>query len=61
MSVSTLETEVDLEYTDANMFIGREADSNDSLKKIPETFNSILQSKGVFAATKTMVGLLFSE
>lgn len=40
---------------------GREADSNDAFKKIPETFTSILQSKGAFAATKTMVTLLFSE
>ncbi|KAF2445083.1 hypothetical protein P171DRAFT_485152 [Karstenula rhodostoma CBS 690.94] len=41
--------------------VWRESDSNDSFKKIPETFTSILQSKGVFAATKTMVALLFSE
>jgi len=41
--------------------LGAEADSNDSFKKIPETFTSLLQSKGVFAATKTMVALLFAE
>lgn len=40
---------------------GSEADSNNSFKKIPETFTSILQSKGVFSATKTMVALLFAE
>ncbi|KAF9740012.1 hypothetical protein PMIN06_003437 [Paraphaeosphaeria minitans] len=41
--------------------VWREADSNDSFTKIPETFTSILQSKGAFAATKTMAALLFSE
>jgi hypothetical protein len=40
---------------------GREADNHDSFKKIPETFTSLLRSKGAFAATKTMVALLFSE
>ncbi|KAJ4350271.1 uncharacterized protein N0V89_008892 [Didymosphaeria variabile] len=41
--------------------VWREADSNDSFKKIPATFTSLLQSKGAFLATKTMVALLFSE
>jgi hypothetical protein len=40
---------------------GAEADINDSFKKIPETFTSLLQSKGVFAATRTMVALLFAD
>jgi hypothetical protein len=41
--------------------LGAEADADGSLKKIPETFTSLLQSKGAFAATKTMVALLFTE
>ncbi|KAF2645121.1 hypothetical protein P280DRAFT_514571 [Massarina eburnea CBS 473.64] len=38
-----------------------EADRDNSFKKIPGTFTSLLQSKGAFAATKTMVALLFAE
>ena len=40
------------------MQTGSETDSNDSLKKIPETFNALLKRKSVFEATKTMVALL---
>ncbi|PVH98699.1 hypothetical protein DM02DRAFT_615634 [Periconia macrospinosa] len=38
-----------------------ETDENKSLQKIPETFDMILRSNGAFAATKTMVTLLFGE
>lgn len=41
--------------------LGSEADSNNSFRKIPQTFDSLLQSKGAFAATKTLVALLFAE
>ena len=40
---------------------GTEADTRNSFDKIPETFDMILRSNGAFAATKTMVALLFSE
>jgi hypothetical protein len=41
--------------------IGSEADENENLKKIPDTFNSLLERQGVFEATRTMVALLFAE
>lgn len=46
---------------DTNTCLGSEADGNASLKKIPQTFDSLVQSKGVFEATRIMVALLFSE
>ncbi|KAF2660514.1 hypothetical protein K491DRAFT_621039 [Lophiostoma macrostomum CBS 122681] len=41
--------------------IWSEADENDNLKKIPDTFSSLLERQGVFEATNTMVTLLFAE
>ena len=41
--------------------IGSEADSSNSFEKIPETFAFLLRNKGVFAATRTMVALLFAD
>ncbi|CAI6340019.1 unnamed protein product [Periconia digitata] len=38
-----------------------ETDEGMNFDKIPETFDMLLQSKGAFAATKTMVALLFAE
>lgn len=38
-----------------------EGDGQKSLSKIPETFQSLLQSKGAFQATKAIVALLFSD
>ena len=43
------------------MGLGHEADDRRSLKKIPETFQSLVKSRGVFEAVRVMVGLLFSE
>lgn len=40
---------------------GSEADTSASLKKIPETFNALLESRGVFEAVRIMVKLLFVE
>jgi hypothetical protein len=40
------------------MQTGSETDSNDSFKKIPETFEALLRKKSVFEATKIMVALL---
>lgn len=41
--------------------IGSEADNNDGFRKIPEIFGSLVDSKGMFEATRTIVTLLFSE
>ncbi|KAF2687365.1 hypothetical protein K458DRAFT_429301 [Lentithecium fluviatile CBS 122367] len=57
----TGEAESEISVEPAVPQVWSEADSNNSFKKIPETFTSLLQSKGVFAATKTMVTLLFAE
>lgn len=40
--------------------IGREADDRSSLKKIPATFDKLVEEMGVFEAMGIMVGLLFS-
>lgn len=40
---------------------GSEADDANSFKQVPETFTSLLESKGVFEATKVMIALLFSK
>lgn len=39
---------------------GREADDRGSFKKIPATFDRLVEEMGVFEAIKTMVGLLFT-
>ncbi|KAF2199845.1 hypothetical protein GQ43DRAFT_442099 [Delitschia confertaspora ATCC 74209] len=36
-----------------------EADERNALKRIPETFNTLVNERGVFEATKVMVALLF--
>lgn len=38
-----------------------EADIGDSLKKVPETFASLLRTKGAFEATRIMAALLFAK
>jgi hypothetical protein len=43
------------------MMIGSEADDTASLKKIPQTFDSLVEGRGVFEATRIMVGLLFIQ
>lgn len=40
---------------------GSETDTSASLKKVPETFASLLRSKGAFEATRVMVALLFAQ
>lgn len=39
----------------------KEADASDTFRKIPETFDSLLRTKGAFEATRIMVALLFSQ
>lgn len=41
--------------------VWQEADASDAFRKIPETFNSLLSTKGAFEATRVMVALLFSQ
>lgn len=41
--------------------VWKEADANDTFSKVPETFDSLLRTKGMFNATKIMVALLFSQ
>lgn len=41
--------------------VWKEADASETFRKIPETFTSLLQAKGVFEATRIMVALLFSS
>lgn len=38
-----------------------EADTAESLKKVPETFASLLRTKGAFEATRIMTALLFAK
>ncbi|KAF1959788.1 hypothetical protein CC80DRAFT_405926 [Byssothecium circinans] len=57
----TGEAESDIGVKAAVPEVWTEADSDNSFRKIPETFNSLLQSKGAFAATKTMIALIFAE
>ncbi|KAF2244507.1 hypothetical protein BU26DRAFT_492158 [Trematosphaeria pertusa] len=57
----TGEAESEIRVEPAVPQVWSEADSNNSFRKIPQTFDSLLQSKGAFAATKTLVALLFAE
>ncbi|KAF3007366.1 hypothetical protein E8E13_000155 [Curvularia kusanoi] len=41
--------------------VWKEADANDAFSKVPETFDSLLRTKGVFNATKIIAALLFSQ
>jgi hypothetical protein len=38
-----------------------EADAANTFAKVPETFASLLQSRGAFEATKVMTALLFAQ
>ncbi|KAH7552653.1 hypothetical protein BM1_08604 [Bipolaris maydis] len=38
-----------------------ETDTAESLKKVPETFDALMQGKGVFEATRIIVALLFAQ
>lgn len=53
------ESNVDVEY--AVPAVWKEADASDTFRKIPETFDSLLRTKGAFEATRIMVALLFSQ
>ncbi|KAF3036448.1 hypothetical protein E8E12_005480 [Didymella heteroderae] len=53
------ESNVDVEC--AVPTVWKEADANDAFRKIPETFDSLLRTKGAFEATRIMVALLFSR
>lgn len=41
--------------------VWKEADASDTFRKIPETFSSLLRTKGAFEATRILVALLFSQ
>lgn len=41
--------------------VWKEADASDTFRKIPETFDSLLRTRGAFEATRIMVVLLFSQ
>ncbi|KAI9656602.1 MAG: hypothetical protein M1821_004809 [Bathelium mastoideum] len=53
------ESEVSVDYACPEFW--HKMDNRKSLKKIPETFQSLVQNKGVFEAVRVMAGLLFSE
>jgi hypothetical protein len=40
---------------------GSETDTSASLKKVPETFASLLRTRGAYEATRIMVALLFPQ
>jgi len=41
--------------------VWKEANASDAFRKIPETFDSLLRTKGAFEATRIMVALLFLQ
>lgn len=41
--------------------VWKEADASNTFRKVPETFDSLLRTKGAYEATKIMVALLFSQ
>lgn len=53
------ESSVDVECAVPSVW--KEADASDTFHKIPKTFDSLLQNKGAFEATRIMVALLFAE
>ncbi|KAF2799585.1 hypothetical protein K505DRAFT_370894 [Melanomma pulvis-pyrius CBS 109.77] len=57
----TGEAESEISISPALPRVWSEADDNNSFKKIPETFNALLERKSVFEATKIMVALLFES
>lgn len=57
----TGEAESDVDVEAAFPKVWSETDTGASLKKVPETFASLLRTKGAFEATRIMVALLFSQ
>ncbi|KAJ4985668.1 hypothetical protein SVAN01_08843 [Stagonosporopsis vannaccii] len=57
----TGEAESNIEVECAVPAVWKEADAGDAFRKIPETFDTLLRTKGTFEATKIMVALLFSQ
>lgn len=57
----TGEAESDVTVEAAFPKVWSETDTGASLKKVPETFASLLHSKGAFEATRIMVALLFAQ
>ncbi|EOA82573.1 hypothetical protein ACJQWK_04959 [Exserohilum turcicum] len=57
----TGEAESDVTVEAAFPQVWSETDTSASLKKVPETFASLLRSKGAFEATRVMVALLFAQ
>lgn len=57
----TGDAESDIDVECAVPAVWKEADASDTLRKIPDTFNSLLRTKGAFEATRIMVALLFSQ
>lgn len=57
----TGEAESDISVECAVPAVWQEADASDAFRKIPETFSSLLRTKGAFEATRIMVALLFAQ
>ncbi|RMZ71643.1 Structural maintenance of chromosomes 1A [Pyrenophora seminiperda CCB06] len=57
----TGEAESDVTVEAAFPKVWSETDTGASLKKVPETFTSLLRTKGAFEATRIMVALLFAR
>ena len=56
----TGEAESNIDVECAVPAVWQEADAGDAFRKIPETFDSLLRTRGAFEATRIMVALLFS-
>ncbi|EUC49261.1 hypothetical protein COCMIDRAFT_85134 [Bipolaris oryzae ATCC 44560] len=57
----TGEAESDVAVETAFPRVWSETDTADSLKKVPETFDSLMRGRGVFEATRIIVALLFAQ
>ena len=57
----TGEAESNVEVECAVPAVWKEADTSGTFSKVPETFDSLCRTKGVFEATRIMVALLFSQ
>jgi hypothetical protein len=57
----TGEAESNVEVECAVPAVWKEADASGTFSKVPETFDSLCRTKGVFEATRIMVSLLFSQ
>jgi hypothetical protein len=57
----TGEAESNISVECAVPVVWKEADESDTFRKIPETFDSLLRTKGAFEATRIMVALLFAD